>query len=49
VDFPRTLSQAKLLEKQMSGFQSGVDDQDSADSLFKHQWHKLIIGKNEDK
>jgi adenylate kinase family enzyme len=27
VDFPRTLSQAKLLEKEMTGFQSGVDEE----------------------
>lgn len=35
VDFPRTLSQAKLLEKEMTDFQSGVDQEDSSDSMFK--------------
>lgn len=49
VDFPRTLSQAKLLEKEMTGFQSGVDEEESADSLFRQKWHKLVTGSDEEK
>lgn len=43
VDFPKTLSQAKLLERKLSGFTSTLDGTKSEVKKDQETWEKLVM------